>query len=199
MTTISRRRAVQTAGAAVLAVPFAVPSSSFPRSPQPDPLLALEAQRVDAENASRRTEDMYLAAVRKARADLPAPPVRPTFKLTDPDNPTPDGKPIDDDLIDLTSLIVRHYTKKVDPQEIAGQQRERKRKEARFLLPGSDDLSPDWRSFVEIVNDAHCEAKEQYDRAVEQHDQAKEAINERPEIQQLDEAYAGCRRTSRQA
>ena len=52
MTELSRRKAIQTAGAAALAVPFAVPPNNFPRSAQPDPLLALEAQRVEAENAA---------------------------------------------------------------------------------------------------------------------------------------------------
>ncbi len=79
MTELSRREAIQTAGAAALAVPFAVPPSNTSRLAQPDPLLALEAQRVEAENASYRAEDMYLAAMKKARAVLSKPVEKPTW------------------------------------------------------------------------------------------------------------------------
>ena len=187
MTAFSRRKAIQTAGAAALAAPFAVPPvwGSPGRPAQPDPLLALEAQRAEAENAVGRAHEVHIAALKKARAGLPELPVRPTFNLADLDHSTPDGAPIDQS--ELTSLVVELFAERQDPQEIAARQRESKRKEARFLLPGTDELSPDWHIFIERLCETDRKAREQYDRAVEQHDQAKEAIHERPEIQQLDE------------
>ena len=39
-------------------------------------------------------------------------------------------------------------------------------------------------------SEAYDNAKEQHARAIEEYDRAEEAIDKRPEIQQLDEAYA---------
>ncbi len=62
---------------------------------------------------------------------------------------------------------------------------------ARFLSPDTKELLPDWRRFVDRYAVVYREAKEQHTRAIEEYAQAEEAIDERPEIQQLDEAYAG--------
>ena len=192
MTAFSRRKAIQTAGAAALAIPFAVPPTwgSPGRPAQPDPLLALEAKRVEAEGAAERAEDAWKAALEKARADLPELPVRPTFNLADLDHSTPDGAPLDQS--GLSSLVIELFAEREDPQEIAkmqSKQNEHKLKRARFLSPGTEVLSPDWREFITHWADAYHEAKEQRGRAIEEYEQAKEAIHERPEIQQLDEAY----------
>ena len=125
---------------------------------------------------------MYLGAVRKARAVLSKPASRPIYpsSLTDPDNPTPDGEPLDES--DLSSLVAVLFAKRQDPQEIAkmqSEQNEHKLKKARFLSPGTEELLPEWRSFVDRWAAAHHEAKEQHTRAVAEYEQAEEAIHER--------------------
>ena len=107
----------------------------------------------------------------------------------DPDNPTPDGAPIDMyDYRRLVQLRVLDGTGDV-ARSLAKLDDKARQPYERFIMSATSEFLPGWGKFIQQVPaDAVSVLPEPYTTELIEHDDAKKAIYERPEIDELGQA-----------